>query len=114
MFIESARRIPLGLTFCPRFFNLNFEVVSCVLRWKTAPSNVSGEAFIREDPILKTGIVPMKLHKIIFETCPRCQSTFINRVENEHPTWQCSDCLYTFEVPLIAKFPDPETKDTFD
>ena len=72
------------------------------------------KAFIREDIIIKIGIEIMKLQRIIFEACPRCQSTFINRVENEHPTWQCSDCLYVFEVPLIAKFPDPETKDTFD
>jgi len=56
----------------------------------------------------------MRQQKITFDVCPRCQSKFINRVENEHPTWQCSDCLYTFELPLIAKFPDSETKDIFD
>jgi ribosomal protein L37AE/L43A len=54
----------------------------------------------------------MNLHKLTFEVCPRCQSTFINRIENENPTWQCSDCLYTFETPLIAKFPDSETNNS--
>jgi transposase-like protein len=64
--------------------------------------------------IIKIGVERMNLQKITFEVCPRCQSTFINQTENEHPTWQCSDCLYTFEIPLIAKFPDPEGKDSTD
>lgn len=72
------------------------------------------EAFIRENSIRKISVERMKLQKISFEVCPRCQSTFINRIENEHPTWQCSDCLYVFELPLIARFPDSETKDIFD
>lgn len=64
--------------------------------------------------IIKIGVKLMNLQKITFEVCPRCQSTFINQTENEHPTWQCSDCLYTFEIPLIAKFPNPESKDSTD
>lgn len=68
------------------------------------------EAFIRYDTIIKIGVKRMTWQKIISEICPRCQSTFINQIENENPTWQCSDCLYTFEVPIIAKFPDLEDK----
>jgi len=56
----------------------------------------------------------MKMKKTTFEGCPKCQSKFINQIENENPTWQCSDCLYTFEIPLIAQFPDLEDKDFFD
>lgn len=56
----------------------------------------------------KSGVKPMKLQHLTFEVCPRCQSTFIERTENENPTWRCSDCLYVFELPLIAKFPEPE------
>ena len=56
----------------------------------------------------------MKLKKISFEGCPKCQSKFINQIENENPTWQCSDCLNTFEIPLIAQFPDSENNDFFD
>jgi len=52
----------------------------------------------------------MKLEKITFEVCPRCQSTYINRTEEENPTWKCSDCHYTFEIPLMARFPDFEKK----
>jgi ribosomal protein L37AE/L43A len=72
------------------------------------------EAFIREKNIIKIGVKRMTWQKIIFEVCPRCQSTFINRTENENPTWQCSDCFYTFEVPLIAQFPDAEDKGNLD
>lgn len=50
----------------------------------------------------------MKLQHLTFEVCPHCQSTFIERVENENPTWRCSDCLCVFEIPLIAKFPESE------
>jgi ribosomal protein L37AE/L43A len=50
----------------------------------------------------------MYLKNITFEDCPKCQSNFINQIENENPTWQCTDCLYIFEIPLIAKFPDLE------
>jgi len=64
--------------------------------------------------IIKIGVEIMKLQNITFEVCPRCQSTFINQTDNENPTWQCSDCLYTFEIPLIAKFPDSENKDSVD
>lgn len=56
----------------------------------------------------------MKLKKITFDFCPKCHSRFINQIENENPTWLCSDCLYTFEVPLIVRFPESENKDIFD
>lgn len=56
----------------------------------------------------------MKTKKIAIENCPRCQSNFINQIENENPTWQCSDCLYIFEAPLMAKFPELEEIITFD
>jgi ribosomal protein L37AE/L43A len=48
------------------------------------------------------------------QICPRCKSKFINRTENENPTWQCSDCFYTFEIPLIANFPDLENIENVD
>jgi ribosomal protein L37AE/L43A len=50
----------------------------------------------------------MELQKIIFEVCPKCQSTNINRTENENPAWRCIECHHTFEVPLIAKLRDLE------
>jgi len=56
----------------------------------------------------------MKLEKITFEVCPRCQSTYINRTEEENSPWKCSDCQYTFEVPLMARFPDFEKKEFFE
>ena len=56
----------------------------------------------------------MKQLQVSFDVCPRCHSKFINQVENENPTWQCSDCLYIFEAPLIAQFPEQENKDIFD
>lgn len=56
--------------------------------------------------VIMTGGILMELQKIIFEVCPKCQSTYINRTENENPAWRCSDCHHTFEVPLIAKLPD--------
>ena len=56
--------------------------------------------------IIRFGVEMMELQKIIFEVCPKCQTTNINRTENGNPAWRCSDCHHTFEVPLIAKLPD--------
>jgi len=72
------------------------------------------QAFIRDETIRKIGVIAMKTQKITFDVCPRCQSTFINQIENENPTWQCSDCLYTFELPLIARFPEIDSKDDLE
>jgi transposase-like protein len=58
--------------------------------------------------IIKIGVEIMDLQKIIFEVCPKCQSIYIHRTENENSAWRCSDCHTTFEVPLIAKLPDLE------
>ncbi len=64
--------------------------------------------------IIKVSVIDMTLQKLTFEVCPRCQSTFINVIDDENQTWQCSDCLYTFEIPVIAKFPETDNKEMND